>query len=504
MTGAAKRMSKHFSKSTPLILLFGTAIILYCSVKASLASFTHDESFSYLNYIHTGFMDILSFKNWYTNNHILNSLFMKYSEVLFGTSEIALRLPNLILFVVFLTYSFLLFRKTDPTIQIGIFLLLCTNPSITDFFALARGYGLSFGFMFMSLYHFIRYFDKRQTKHILLFHAGALLAVLSSFPLLHFYIMLLVIYNAMDLIECKIVSPKKYNFLSSNKVNMLPLLLVAMLLFEPIRRVLTNSQLDFGGKNGFYNDTVTSLIKIALHDLELSSTALTAVQVLFTGIIVIPFFGILRMLLKKNADFFVRHKGLVISNLLLIFIAVAIILQHIILKADYPIARFSLFMLLLFIVHLGFFLGYISLFYRRGVSIFVLALAVVPLFGFVRNADLYSCSEWGYERDTKNMILKLTEYHGNSSTDMDTVTLGTHWLFEPTINFYRHTRKLDWLSAPDRNGITADDYYYMFNEDWKKMAPEKYQLIAEFPLSNTVLLKSCPNCPVTKSILHPD
>src|ERR1051326_42770 len=143
-------MRFNISWTTASIFTAGVILFFYIAIKASISSFTHDESFTYLHYPHDTFMNIISYKNFYTNNHILNSLLMKYSELLFGSSEFALRLPNLLLFIVYMIYSYLLFRKTNQFLSVAIFILLCANSSLIDLFGLARGYGLSFGFMLMS------------------------------------------------------------------------------------------------------------------------------------------------------------------------------------------------------------------------------------------------------------------------------------------------------------------------------------------------------------------
>jgi hypothetical protein len=54
-----------------IIALIGLSILSLIAAKAYHTSFTHDESFSYLHYIPESFMDILAFKDSYTNNHIL-------------------------------------------------------------------------------------------------------------------------------------------------------------------------------------------------------------------------------------------------------------------------------------------------------------------------------------------------------------------------------------------------------------------------------------------------
>lgn len=483
-------MRFKFNIAFASVLGIALLILIYLSIKASISSFTHDESYTYLRYVHIGFMDIISHKNSYTNNHLLNSLLMKYSEMLFGTSEISLRLPNLLLLLVYMFYSFLLFRKTNKLLAISIFILLCTNNTLIDLFGLARGYGLSCGFMLMSFYHFIQSFTTKKTQNIILFHLGSLLAILSNFTLLDFYAALLLIYNLINFIECRFILKSKYSFLNSNKINVIPFLLVIAVLYEPVRRVISNNNLDFGGKNGFYGDTVKNLINYSFHVTDLSPIAFFITQLLFTGIVLVSLNIIIQKIILGNETFFKNHKGLIISNLLIIFISIAIVLQHIIFKADYPILRFSIFLYPLFIIHLGFLLDYIiDQKFESIIPKVLLGLAIISCLSFIYKADLRSCAEWEYDMETKNMIQKLEEFHTKFEPNNTDKRIGINWLFEPTINFYRQTKNLSWLSEADRNGINKEqNYYYIFKDQLKELDSVKYQIIAEYSRINTVLL----------------
>ena len=419
---------------------------------------------------------------------------MKYSELLFGSSEFALRLPNLLLFIVYMIYSYLLFRKTNQFLSVAIFILLCANSSLIDLFGLARGYGLSFGFMLMSLYHFIQSFYNQKTKNILLFHLAALLAILSSFTLLIFYINLLLIYNVVIFVDCKFISNKKYLFLVANKIHAIALLPVIIVLYEPVRRML-KSDYDFGGKNSFYDDTVTSLIETCFHYINISPLALTVLQILFTCIALISFVIILRMYFRKSKTFFIYHKRLIISSFLIIFLSLTIISLHIIVKMDYPIARFSVFLFPIFIIHLGFLISYfINSGYRKFSYVIILGLALSSVTIFIRKTDLYSCSQWAYDMETKNMIQKLISFKKANETETKKLKLGINWIFEPTINFYRETWGLEWLLPVDRNGISKDDnYYYIFKNELSEFNSIDYQIIFDFEKTNTLLLKNKSN-----------
>lgn len=473
------------------ILLFGAFIFVFIVAKASVSSFTHDESFTYLYSAHGSFMDIISHKNWYSNNHLLNSLFIKYSEQLFGSSETALRLPNLLMLLVYMAYGYLLFRRTDRLLAISVFVLLCTNVLLIDLFGLARGYGLSCGFMLMSLFHFIQSFRNKKNTNLILFHIATLLAVLSHFTLLTYYATLLLVYNIVVYLDCKFISNNDYHFFKENKLHIAPLLVALAILYEPVRRVIKFNSFD-GGKDGFYSDTVISVIQNSLHNAPLSPITLLCLQIVFTCIVMISLIIIIWNFKQKNATFFEKHIGLIVSNFLLIFISIAIVLQHIIIGTDYLIARFAIFLSPIYTIHIGFLLYYfLENGYRKYAHIVALGLSIISITSFGLKANLHVCREWYYDAETKHMIQKLESHYLMSGSSSDQVKLGANWLFEPTINFYRETHDLKWLEPAHRNGISDnDDYQYIFKENLTELNPSDYEIIFEFERTNTVLLRN--------------
>ena len=471
-------------------LTIGLIILAYICVKAFTASFTHDESFSYLHYIDDSFMAIISYSNYYTNNHILNSLLMKYSEQLFGTSEFALRLPNLILFGMYMIYSYLLFRKENPFVATSVFILLCTCGQLTDLFGLARGYGLSCGFMLMGLYHFIAYFRDHRKFNMILFHVGALLATLSNFTLLDFYAVMLLISNLLPAIESAIYTDKKYSLIAVNKIHVIPLLISAAVSYEPIRRLFKGNNLNFGGQSNFYDDTVKSLVNYTTRFTEISAETLLLFQILVTATVIIPLFMILRKIVKKDRKFYLKNKSLIIVNLLIIFLAAAVILQHALFKTDYPIDRFSAFLYPLFIINAGLFADtMINQKSRIIITASSVFLALASVTNFVANANLSRSSEWIYDSETKNVITEISRQR--RLEPRKDVTVEINWLFEPTFNFYRKIWHLHWLKPLNRDGITGKgDYYYVFRDELDKLDPNDYLINYEFTEINTVLAKN--------------
>lgn len=173
--------------------------IVFLVDRAIVATFTFDEAATYLNYISAGPTAVFNLNS--ANNHLVNTLLTKFFSALGGNSEFVLRLPNLLAFVVYLLFSFLIlnrFVKNKILIVFGYF-LLAANPYVLDFFSLCRGYGLSLAFLMAALFFFFSFLDMeadhqpdryRRLQFSLI--AGGL-AVLSNFNLLNVYLSLVLI-----------------------------------------------------------------------------------------------------------------------------------------------------------------------------------------------------------------------------------------------------------------------------------------------------------------------
>lgn len=477
-----------------LFLIAGLLVFTFICYKAATASFTHDESYTYLHYPHRPFMKILSFADSYSNNHILNTLLMKYSEKLFGDSEFALRLPNLLAFLVYMVFGWLIFRKFNRILAFAVFILLVANVPLVDLFGMARGYGLSIAFMIMSLYFFLRYFENRKTVNLIFFHGAALFACLASFTLLTFYLALIAIFFVMIIVEWLKSGREKKTFTSGILPFTVMILPVVAILYEPVRRVIKFNKLDFGGSSGFFSDTMKHLVLNSINHLGVSPGFIFALQVIFIVVVLFGFFLVVRLVIRRNQNQYKEFPGLMVSGLLLILLAIIFILQHHILGTSYPVARFSVFLYPLFVIHIGFLTDY---FIRTGYTYVALpmvtGLAFVLLNGFVVKSDLSAFGEWDYDRNTKSMMEILSE-ENRKEPGKETISLGVNWLFEPTVNFYRVTKNLDWLLPADRKGPDKDDdYLYIFKPLPDSLKSSNYQIIQDFKSSNTILLKNRRN-----------
>src|ERR1044072_2866210 len=140
-------------------ILLGIIFFAYVFARAWTLSITHDEAQTCNVVVNHPVMEIISYNTstqGYPNNHILNSLLIKFFTWVMGTSVFITRLPNVLAYFFYLIFSYLICKKLNygPLIIAG-FILLNINPYVLEFFALARGYGLANLFLIGAIYYLI-------------------------------------------------------------------------------------------------------------------------------------------------------------------------------------------------------------------------------------------------------------------------------------------------------------------------------------------------------------
>jgi hypothetical protein len=134
------------------------AVFVYLVLRAISVPFCNDEAVTFLTFVSDGnFVPFYNQLVWSANNHLLNSLLTWFSFSVFGPSEFALRLPNLVAFVFYAWFVYnLSLLLNNQILQWLLFLLLLIAPHyLLEFFAYSRGYGLSFSFLLGAVYFLI-------------------------------------------------------------------------------------------------------------------------------------------------------------------------------------------------------------------------------------------------------------------------------------------------------------------------------------------------------------
>ena len=121
-----------------------------------------------------------------------------------------------------------------------------------------------------------------------------------------------------------------------------------------------------------------------------------------------------------------------------------------------------------------------------------LIFALYPVFLsaiFVFNFNPHYYFDWLYDAQTKEMITDLNSDFIRSPVKKSKINLGITWLFEPTINYYRATKNLDWLNPVNRDGYQGEfDYYYLYN-DTDFIKNNNLTIVKEYHISESELAK---------------
>lgn len=130
------------------VLLFAFCLSVY---RACVVPITHDEALTYQWFLDSSEIGMLAFN---ANNHVLFTFLAKPFVMLFGVTELTLRMPALIAAGGYLIVVYLFCRRL---FGYSIFLILaaamlCLNPTLMDFMVLARGYLMGVAFLTAAMY----------------------------------------------------------------------------------------------------------------------------------------------------------------------------------------------------------------------------------------------------------------------------------------------------------------------------------------------------------------
>ncbi|MBS1853995.1 MAG: hypothetical protein JST11_01415 [Acidobacteria bacterium] len=136
----------------PDLILAATAVfaMLWAIARAAVQSITIDEADTYLVWVARNYPS-----HWEaaSNNHVLNSLMMRFTTALFGVSHLSVRAPALFGAALYIAMAWALCRLLAPASAAAwpLFVALVFNPFIFDHLVAARGYALALGFLMAAI-----------------------------------------------------------------------------------------------------------------------------------------------------------------------------------------------------------------------------------------------------------------------------------------------------------------------------------------------------------------
>ncbi|MFA5259700.1 MAG: glycosyltransferase family 39 protein [Candidatus Omnitrophota bacterium] len=489
------------------------AVFSYTLARALLIPIFHDEAYTYFTYGQSSLPVILGELG---NNHILNTLLIKCSVWLFGLSELSLRLPALggHLFFLMGAYRALNFFLEKKAFIAGI-VLLTFNLFVLELFSAGRGYALGLGFFMQAMVHFLRGLESRQPRELRAMFSFLALAVLSHLSFLHVYVPALIICGMALLCHHGWFQPRRNRSpgIILWRDSRFPLILSGLLFLALVRPVwiqLKTGGFYHGGETGFLHDTIRSLGMASLYNrVILPENYWILVYMALTGCVVLP--GIFLMSRWKRSSALTGGERMLAGSFSLLLGTMGLIVVfHSLLGIKYVMGRMAVFLVPLFWLTMALFWACLSNVAGRGSRLWLnWAAGIVVVTGLVFFATGMNFKNYTIapEDDLSRQIISVLQTARQKGTlGAKDITLGTHYLFVPSLHFYCRKNHLPWLEVVDitNTGSVSCDVYYIFERaargvskynvarDFEKIDKTPLRIMARYPSHGTVLALSSP------------
>tara|TARA_R110001592_G_scaffold325782_4_gene606320 strand:+ start:235470 stop:237236 length:1767 start_codon:yes stop_codon:yes gene_type:complete len=323
-----------FSKKEKIALYFGFALLwTYLIIRSHTVFLITDEIVTKWSYMidwnplpYMGYID--------ANNHFLNSfLGGLFYRIFHSDASWVIRLPNILAFPLFFwsAIRFAPFFRQKINFY-GLLIVFTCSAFIIEYFALARGYGLSIA-LFVSgiqfLLHYIQYQKKNAFYWCIISFLFACYSNMSLVPL----ILMAFVYLGLYLIH-----KKTFTQLTFLVAALVPIFYAIQYSFH-LKEI---GKLYYGGENGFYQNTLHSLTQYFWNTgnfyLDIALT-LVFLGIVYTAVVV-----------------FTQQKSIFNSAIILYSFCIAavanILAQHYILGVKFPEDRAAIYLPLLFFIAL--------------------------------------------------------------------------------------------------------------------------------------------------------
>lgn len=446
----------------PISLTLLGVCFVYIFLRAAFVPLFSDEVSTFFRYVQTGgFQPFLTDPN--ANNHVLNSLFAHLSFLLFGDSPLALRLPNVLSFILFAFYV-LKFQRyfSNPVLAICWVLFMVGSHYFISFFHLTRGYGMSMAFLLASIFHSIHYLKKGRLDHLFALSIFANLAAWANLSLL------VPLIAVLGIVALRLIGFCIHRHTLKEKIAAITIFVLSGVVpfFYAIQLAL---DLKEGG--ALYHGTGEGFIDVVVGRLmaEFIPENWTQASWYFWPLFLIYIPGLVWILWKKKGD----STFLIVQEIFWLTI-IGTIAMHLILDVNYPLDRAALHFFPLFVLALFFVFSKLPNFVSLPAAILPALLLLgqqIAFFNFNRS------SHWDNEHVPLAIYNDLK--HWQDSTGIQPL-ISTHGL-PGRVFVYHEYREGAGLNSPVFDGFPAASADFILTYQWHGEYPEGFITRAEYP-----------------------
>ncbi len=487
-----------------LALLFAANVY-----KAGTLSITIDEAFTYNKFVAAPFRSYFAEPVGTSNNHPLNTLLCRAAVALLGTSEFTLRLPNLVMGLVYFASAYGLARLLfGPSLWMLLAVSLsCANPFVLDHLSVARGYGLGLAFWTLGTYYLARWVAGEERTGLLV-KAGAALALSVASHLMEAFAAagLAVPFLLMYLVDRAagggwraawgFVRRGALPFVGAGLVVGVPIL------WGPARLKFVQ---EVDGETEFVRGVrsfLDAFLRYRLTSFSSKGPVWTALHRWPWGLL-LCFLGLLLVSLAVLVWRWRREgrlERLSIADRLMLVLGGATLVMFFLLRTE-PVLLGHVFFgqrrllgalpLLMLVCPLWFYwLGWQARPLRLARSAGAVLLSLMALH-LVSQFTAGSFFNWQRDAGTKRFAQVLRERRPQDAQAL--VRVGSNPMLSHGLNFYRHIYGMDWLAPLTMDGpVCFSDFYAVYEEELPGLARFAPRVLYRNEVAKTVLAEAGP------------
>lgn len=472
-------------------LMIGVLLILALlgvnGYRAATQTLAHDEALAFNNFLSGRWTWALTRYN--SGNHVLHTCAQIVTTRVLGVSEFSIRLPSVLSGGLYLIAALVLCRRAAGRewLSLMTFGLISINPMLLDMLSAARGYSMALAALAWAMVVVTRAGPARWWRIALV----SLLCGMSLAANLAFVFPLVALAAVYF-----------YGLIREGKPIIKTLLVLGLpgpifaglVLVMPLQLAVSGHF--YVGSSSIIH-MVRDLVAVSLWHwpvAEPTSAMQSAIGV--TRLVIVPIVVIasavvaIVMLARRRGRILSAgpaHSTFLVAMLIGLLAVIMIIIAANTAGMAYPVPRTGLYLFALFGLCLGGLSRYwleqpasqtpnLSARLRQFVAsvLAIVMLALVVRFAWQLQTDYYRL--WHYDAQLKQVLAELDA--DRRAQGLEHVRLGGHYVFEPTVNFYRHHWQLDWLEPYTRDANDNPTAYdYLLFCTWSDTTPAELGMV---------------------------
>lgn len=467
-------------------LFIGLFFFFYVLIRTISVGITFDEAWTIGTFVQSSFYQILTYEPAIANNHLLNSILIKMMYTSGFETVFLARVPNLFALILYLYFSFKICSTYFKSFSgIIIYILLVANPLALDFFGLARGYGLGLGFLISALYYLLKFRTTGTSRNGIIALMLGSLGVLSNFTFLYFWLGILMLSQFVFIFQPDV---NKYQYLRFGGKSLFVCILLGSVIYFPIQKLREVDGLWYGGENGFYEDTLVSLMSYSLGNVVSHEGTIFILNVFLFFL----FFGITIFIISQ-VFYSKKIEGYAILLLLLLIIPISLnIFLHHFLATKYLINRTALFYYPIFILTFGFLIEENRFHFLQSFqNVILLFFSCLCFLNFSRNANFYYTLNWPFDSRTKEVLNYINE---KGKEQNKVFILDSTFMFSSVLKYYQWKKKYKYVvyakDQPDNLDKSLADYFLFYEKSAKEVNYDpRNEMVTLYPRDKVLYFK---------------